>query len=70
MKLFSTLYLTNLKLRFQSVSVYLALVGLIDAIIRPGGTPIQLGINGSLAVGMRWFFVFGLFVTIVLFVRK
>lgn len=32
------------------IGLFIALVGLIDAgIIRPGGTPIQLGINGSSA---------------------
>ncbi|QPK94717.1 NCS2 family permease [Actinomyces sp. zg-332] len=53
------------------IGLFITLIGLIDAgIIRPGGTPIQLGINGSLAGWPALVFVFGLFVTIILFVRK
>ncbi|WP_253953932.1 NCS2 family permease [Schaalia sp. 19OD2882] len=53
------------------IGLFIAFVGLVDAgIIRPGGTPVQLGINGSLAGWPALVFVFGLLLTIVLYVRK
>ena len=36
----------------------------------PGGTPVQLGVNGSLDGWPALVFVFGLLLTIVLYVRK
>ncbi|MDO4606062.1 MAG: NCS2 family permease [Bowdeniella nasicola] len=53
------------------IGLFIALVGLVNAgIIRPGGTPLQLGINGSLAGWPALIFVVGLFTTIVLMVRR
>ena len=53
------------------IGLFIAFVGLINAgIIRPGGTPVQLGINGSLSGWPALIFVIGLLVTIVLYVRK
>ncbi|OKL54747.1 permease [Bowdeniella nasicola] len=53
------------------IGLFIALVGLVNAgIVRPGGTPLQLGINGSLAGWPALVFVVGLLVTIVLMVRK
>lgn len=53
------------------IGLFIALVGLVDAgIIRPGGTPIQLGINGSLEGWPALVFVTGLVVTVILYVRK
>lgn len=63
---------TQLKVAISvGIGLFIAFVGLINAgIIRPGGTPVQLGINGSLAGWPAVVFVFGLLVTIVLYVRK
>ncbi len=53
------------------IGLFIAFVGLINAgIIRPGGTPVQLGIDGSLDGWPALIFVVGLFLTIVLYVRK
>ncbi|MDO5721802.1 MAG: NCS2 family permease [Actinomycetaceae bacterium] len=53
------------------IGLFIAFVGLVNAgIIRPGGTPVQLGINGSLDGWPALVFVFGLFLTIILHVRK
>ncbi|WP_026459943.1 NCS2 family permease [Schaalia suimastitidis] len=53
------------------IGLFIAFVGLVNAgIIRPGGTPVQLGINGSLAGWPAVVFVVGLLLTIVLYVRK
>jgi AGZA family xanthine/uracil permease-like MFS transporter len=53
------------------IGLFIAFVGLINAgIIRPGGTPVQLGINGSLDGWPALVFVVGLFLTIILYVRK
>ncbi|MDO4258986.1 MAG: NCS2 family permease [Actinomycetaceae bacterium] len=53
------------------IGLFIAFVGLINAgIIRPGGTPVQLGVAGSLAGWPSVVFVFGLLLTIVLYVRK
>ncbi|MFH5824809.1 NCS2 family permease [Georgenia sp. AZ-5] len=53
------------------IGLFIALVGLVNAgIVRPGGTPLQLGINGSLAGWPALVFVVGLLLTAVLMVRK
>lgn len=53
------------------IGLFIAFVGLVNAgIVRPGGTPVQLGIDGSLAGWPALVFVFGLLTTIVLYVRK
>lgn len=53
------------------IGLFIAFVGLINAgIIRPGGTPVQLGVNGSLAGWPAFVFVFGLVLTIILYIRK
>lgn len=53
------------------IGLFIAFVGLINAgVIRPGGTPVQLGVNGSLDGWPALVFVFGLLLTIVLYVRK
>lgn len=53
------------------IGLFIAFVGLLNAgIIRPGGTPVQLGINGSLNGWPALVFVVGLLVTIILYVRK
>ena len=53
------------------IGLFVSLVGLINAgIIRAGSTPVQLGINGSLDGWPTLVFVFGLVVTIILYVRK
>lgn len=53
------------------IGLFIAFVGLINAgIIRPGGTPVQLGIDGSLSGWPALVFVFGLLLTIVLYVRN
>lgn len=52
------------------IGLFIAFVGLVNAgIIRAGGTPVQLGINGSLAGWPALVFVIGLLVTIALYVR-
>ncbi|MDO5034625.1 MAG: NCS2 family permease [Actinomycetaceae bacterium] len=53
------------------IGLFIAFVGLINAgIIRPGGTPVQLGIDGSLAGWPALVFVFGLLLTIILYVKN
>lgn len=53
------------------IGLFIAFVGLIDAgIVRPGGTPVQLGIDGSLAGIPALIFVFGLLLTVVLYIRR
>nr|NLD40328.1 NCS2 family permease [Actinomycetales bacterium] len=53
------------------IGLFIAFIGLLNAgIIRPGGTPVQLGIEGSLDGWPAFVFVFGLLLTIVLYVRK
>lgn len=53
------------------IGLFIAFIGLVNAgIIRPGGTPVQLGINGSLDGWPALVFVFGLILTIILYVRK
>lgn len=53
------------------IGLFIALVGLVNAgIVRPGGTPLSLGIDGSIASWPLLVFVIGLFLTFVLMVRK
>ena len=55
----------------MGIGLFIAFVGLLNAgIIRPGGTPVQLGVDGSLDGWPAVIFVFGLFLTIILYVRK
>ncbi|MFC7404629.1 NCS2 family permease [Georgenia alba] len=53
------------------IGLFIALIGLVDAgIVRPGGTPLQLGIEGSLMGWPALVFVVGLFLIVVLMVRR
>lgn len=53
------------------IGLFIALLGFVNAgIVRPGGTPLQLGIDGSLAGWPALVFVVGLFTIIVLMVKK
>ncbi len=54
------------------IGLFIAFVGLVNAgIIRAGvGTPVELGVRGSLAGWPAIVFVFGLLLTIVLYVRQ
>lgn len=53
------------------IGLFIAFVGFINAgIIRPGGTPVQLGIDGSLAGWPAVVFLIGLLAIMVLFARK
>lgn len=54
------------------IGLFIALIGLVNSgIIRKGaGTPVELGIHGSLAGWPALVFVVGLFVTIILYVRQ
>lgn len=53
------------------IGLFISFIGLIDAgIIRPGGTPVQLGVGGSFAGWPALIFVIGLLLTIFLYVRK
>ncbi|GAA4415416.1 NCS2 family permease [Georgenia halophila] len=53
------------------IGLFIALVGLVDAgIVRPGGTPLQLGVEGSLVGWPSLVFVVGLFLIAILMVRK
>ncbi|MDO4612579.1 MAG: NCS2 family permease [Actinomycetaceae bacterium] len=53
------------------IGLFICFVGLINAgIIRPGGTYVQLGINGSLAGWPSLVFVVGLIIVIILHVRR
>ena len=53
------------------IGLFIAFVGLINAgIVRPGGTPVQLGVDGSLAGWPALVFVVGLMLIIVLYSRK
>lgn len=53
------------------IGLFISFVGLVNAgIIRPGGTPVQMGVNGSLVGWPALIFVLGLIVTIVLYIRK
>ncbi|MDO5060028.1 MAG: NCS2 family permease [Actinomycetaceae bacterium] len=64
---------TQLKVAISvGIGLFIALIGLVNAgIIRPGvGTPVELGIGGSLAGWPALVFVVGLLVTIFLYVRQ
>ncbi|WP_447925739.1 NCS2 family permease [Georgenia muralis] len=53
------------------IGLFIALIGLVNSgIVRPGGTPLQLGVNGSLTGWPSLVFVVGLFVIAILMVRK
>lgn len=53
------------------IGLFIALIGLVDAkVVRAGGTPLELGLGGSLQGWPVLVFLFGLFLTIVLYVRK
>lgn len=53
------------------IGMFISFIGLIDAgIIRPGGTPVQLGVGGSFAGWPALIFVIGLLLSIFLYVRK
>lgn len=53
------------------LGLFIALIGLVNAgIVRAGSTPVQLGINGSLQGWPTLVFVFGLFLTFVLYIRN
>lgn len=52
------------------IGLFISFVGLVNAgIIRPGGTYVQLGINGSLAGWPMLVFIVGLTIVVVLFLR-
>lgn len=53
------------------IGLFIALVGLINAgVIRPGGTPVQLGIDGSFAGWPMVVFLVGFVIILVLYIRK
>ena len=53
------------------IGLFIAFVGLVNAgIVRPGGTPVQLGVNGSLVGWPALVFVIGLVSIVVLWARK
>lgn len=53
------------------IGLFIALIGLVDAkIVRVGGTPLELGIGGSLAGWPALVFVVGLVLIVVLMIRK
>lgn len=54
------------------IGLFIAFIGLVNAgIVRPGGgTPVELGVDGSLAGWPAVVFVVGLFVILVLLVKK
>lgn len=53
------------------IGLFIALIGLVDSkVVRPGGTPLELGLGGSLQGWPVLVFLLGLFLTIVLFIRK
>lgn len=53
------------------IGLFITLVGLINAgVVRPGGTPVQLGIGGSFAGWPMVVFLIGFVVILVLYVRK
>lgn len=64
---------TQLKVAISvGIGLFIALIGLVNSgiIRRGGGTPVELGVNGSLEGWPALVFVFGLFVTIILYVRQ
>lgn len=53
------------------IGLFIALIGLVDAkVVRAGGTPLELGLGGSLQGWPVLVFLFGLFLIIILHVRK
>ena len=53
------------------IGLFIALIGLVDAkVVRAGGTPLELGLGGSLQGWPVLVFLFGLFFTIVLYIRR
>ena len=53
------------------LGLFVALIGLVNAgIVRTGATPVQFGISGSLDGWPALVFVFGLFLMMILYVRK
>ena len=53
------------------IGLFIALIGLVDAkMVRRGGTPLELGLGGSLQGWPVIVFLFGLFLMVVLYVRK
>ena len=53
------------------IGLFIALIGLVDAkVVRAGGTPLELGLGGSLQGWPVLVFLFGLFLMIILHVRK
>ncbi len=53
------------------IGLFIALIGLVDSgIVRPGTPVLAFGVNGSLAGWPMLVFVVGLFLTVILYVRK
>ena len=53
------------------IGLFIALIGLVDAkVVRAGGTPLELGLGGSLQGWPVLVFLFGLFLMIILHVRQ
>lgn len=53
------------------IGLFIALIGLVDAkVVRSGGTPLELGLGGSLQGWPVLVFLFGLFLTVFLYIRK
>ncbi|QDB78235.1 NCS2 family permease [Georgenia sp. 311] len=53
------------------LGLFIALIGLVNAgIVRPGGTPLELGHNGSIVGWPSVVFIVGLFLILILFVKK
>ncbi|WRS31119.1 NCS2 family permease [Actinomycetaceae bacterium MB13-C1-2] len=53
------------------IGLFIAFVGLINAgIVRPGGTPVQIGVDGSLVGWPALIFVLGLVLIVILYTRK
>ncbi|MBF0697829.1 NCS2 family permease [Actinomyces bowdenii] len=53
------------------IGLFIALIGLVDSkVVRPGGTPLELGLGGSLQGWPVLVFLLGLFLTVVLYIRK
>ena len=53
------------------IGLFIALIGLVDAkVVRSGGTPLELGLGGSLQGWPVLVFLFGLFLILVLTIRK
>ena len=53
------------------IGLFIALIGLVDAkVVRAGGTPLELGLGGSLQGWPVLVFLFGLFLMLILHVRR